>query len=204
MATALSYFGTAVFAASGALRAGERRLDLFGVLVIAAITAIGGGTVRDLLLGAGAVGWVDAPAPLLVALGAGLVTFVVVPHRLGDGRAFLVADAIGLATFAVLGANVAHDAGASTVATIVLASITAVAGGVIRDVLCGSVPLVLREDIYASAALAGGAAYLALLELGVGTDGALLGGGGLALAARLLAIRYGLRLPTMAAARGTT
>jgi uncharacterized membrane protein YeiH len=196
MLRALEDFGTVVFAVSGALRAREHRLDPFGVLVIAAVTALGGGTVRDLLLGAGAVSWVHHATPLLLAFGGGLVTLFAPVAWIRGGRLLLVADAVGLATFAVVGARIAHAAGATPLAVIVIGTASAVAGGMLRDVLCDSVPLVLREDIYATAALAGAAAYLGLANVGVSTTPALLAGGGLALVGRLAAIRFGLHLPT--------
>jgi uncharacterized membrane protein YeiH len=195
MLTELEDFGTVVFAVSGALRAREHRLDPFGVIVIAAVTALGGGTIRDLLLGGGAVSWVHHPIPLLLAFGGGLVT-VFTPMSWARGeRLLLVADAVGLATFAVVGARIAHSAGATPLAVVVIGTVTAIAGGMLRDVLCGSVPLVLREDIYATAALAGAALYLGLANLGVETTPALFAGGALALIARLAAIRFGLQLP---------
>jgi uncharacterized membrane protein YeiH len=195
MLTALEDFGTVVFAVSGALRAREHRLDPFGVLVIAAVTALGGGTIRDLLLGAGAVSWVHHPTPLLLAIGGGLVTLPTPIAWTRGGRLLLVADAVGLATFAVVGARIAHAAGATPLAVVVIGTVSAVAGGILRDVLCDSVPLVLREDIYATAALVGAAVYLALANLGVATTASLLVGGVLALVLRLAAIRFGLHLP---------
>lgn len=196
MLTALEDFGTVVFAISGALRARESRLDVFGMIVIAAVTALGGGTVRDLLLGGGAVSWVHHPAPLLLAFGGGLLT-VFTPFSWARGeRLLLIADAVGLATFAVVGARIAYSAGATPLAVVVIGTVTAVAGGMIRDILTGTVPLVLRgADIYATAAAAGATLYLVLAKLSVPSTASLLAGGALALIARLAAIRFGLQLP---------
>ena len=198
MLDVLSYFGTAIFAVSGALRAGEHKMDLFGVLVVAAVTAIGGGTLRDLLLDQ-PVAWVDEPGQLVAALGAGLATFLLARRRPlpTNTRLFLVADAIGLATFAAVGSQIADLAGASIVAVVVIATINAVAGGVIRDILCADVPLVLREQIYASAAVVGSFVYLGVVEVGATRSTALVVCGVLVLVLRLASLRAGVELPTM-------
>ncbi|GAA4886225.1 trimeric intracellular cation channel family protein [Ferrimonas pelagia] len=163
---AADLFGTVVFAISGALAAGRLRMDPFGVLVLAGVTAVGGGTVRDAILGATPVFWVtDTLYVWLIGLTATLVMLLVrCPRRL-SGKWFQVADAIGLAVFTVIGAQKALAFGASPIIAVMMGTMTGVMGGMIRDVLCREVPLVLRTEIYATACIAGGILYTGALAL---------------------------------------
>lgn len=168
----LGMFGVAVFAVSGALTAGRKSLDLFGVIVIAVITAIGGGTIRDVLLDKRPIFWIADPTYLLVAVGAASLTIVYTWVHRPPRSSLLVADAFGLALFTIVGAQMAAAAGVQSLIVVLMGTITGVAGGILRDVLCAEVPLILRREIYATAAIAGAALYVALEEIGVG--GALL------------------------------
>lgn len=159
--------GTGVFAFSGALLAGEKRMDLFGIASVAAVTALGGGTLRDLLLGRRAF-WIDDPNYLIVSLIVALVAFFVLRLRLARGDyLLLLADALGLGLFTVVGVEKAMNAGAPGVAVVLLGTLTAIGGSVARDVLCGNVPLILLKEIYAMAAVAGACLYLLLYHLSV-------------------------------------
>lgn len=192
---ALDLAGVAVFAASGAIVAGRKRMDVFGVLVLATATALGGGTLRDLVLDVTPVSWVAQPVYLATAAAAAVVTMAT--RRIWSllARPYVVADAIGLACFCVLGAERAASAGAGETVTVVMGVVTAVAGGMIRDVLAGEVPLVLRRELHATAALAGALTYRLAHGLGVPSPlGAVLGMG-VALGLRLAALRFGLSLP---------
>jgi uncharacterized membrane protein YeiH len=191
----LDLLGVAVFAISGALAAGRKGLDLFGVLVIAAITAIGGGTLRDLLLDRHPIFWIDDPTYLVVILGAAGFTLAYVRLREPPGRALLVADALGLGLFAVAGAQIAEGVGLGTLIIVLMGTMTGVAGGVLRDVLTAQVPLILRRDIYATAAIAGILVYLLLSALGLPPGVAAVLGMLSVVTLRLLAIMKGLRLP---------
>jgi uncharacterized membrane protein YeiH len=162
---ALDLFGTAVFATSGALAAGRRQMDLFGVLVVAGVTAVGGGTVRDLLLDRHPVFWIDDLTYLIVVVAAAGVTFLYTVWFRPPGTVLLVADAFGLAVFTVVGAQVATHAGAPAAVVVLMGMVTGTVGGIIRDLLCGDVPLILRREIYATAALGGGIAYVVLRGL---------------------------------------
>jgi uncharacterized membrane protein YeiH len=187
-----------VFAASGALLAGRKRLDLFGVVVIALVTAVGGGTLRDLLLGATPVFWVRDPTYVAVAI-LGVVAVLVGTRRLGPRRGpLLVADACGLALFSVLGAREALHIDASPMIALVMGVITGVAGGLMRDVLCGEIPLILRREVYATAALAAAGVFVGLEALGVGSDVPIWCGIAAGLGLRLAAIRWGFSLPIFA------
>jgi uncharacterized membrane protein YeiH len=154
--------GVAVFAVSGALAAVRKRLDLLGVVVIAMVTAIGGGTTRDLLLDR-AVFWTTQPRYLYVILGSGLVTVFWTRRFRPPDRALATADALGLALFAISGAQIAERIGLSGIVCVIMGTITGVAGGMIRDVLTAEVPMVIRRGhIYATAAIVGIVAYLVL------------------------------------------
>jgi len=186
--------GVFAFAVSGALTASRRGMDLFGVPVVAAVTAIGGGTVRDVLLDR-PVFWLTDTAYLYVIAAAVLCTLVYARFRRPPQGALLVADAFGLAVFAVLGVRAGLEADVPQLVAVLMGAITGVVGGAVRDVLCGETPMILRQDIYATAAIAGAATYAAL--------SAWLGQGAVTLTAsiavtlllRLSAVRFDLNLP---------
>ncbi|MCO4799039.1 MAG: trimeric intracellular cation channel family protein [Colwelliaceae bacterium] len=191
----LDLFGVIVFALSGALMAGRYKLDPFGVVVLAAVTAIGGGTIRDVILGT-TVFWVANPVYIFVILFTAILTIILIrrPKRIPK-RFLLIADAFGLALFAVLGTQKALDLGVSTSVAVVMGIITGCAGGMIRDVLCNVIPMILRQEIYALAAMLGGCLFIIFNSLGlsenVSTVCAIIG----ALKLRLAAIYWQVSLP---------
>jgi len=188
--------GVGVFAVSGALAAGRRRLDLIGVVVAAAVTAVGGGTIRDLLLDRHPIFWLTDSRYLLVIIGATIATILYVRWKRVPGVALDVADALGLALFTVTGAQVAERAGMPVITCVLLGTITGAAGGVIRDVLLAQVPHILqRGSLYATAAIAGASAYLALAALGVSSAVASLAGMACVAVLRLAAIVWRVQLP---------
>lgn len=189
--------GVAVFAVSGALAAGRKGLDVFGVLVFAAITAVGGGTLRDVLLDRHPIFWMMDPSYLVVTCAAALLTVAYLQRRPAPGRTLLVADALGLALFAISGARIAEGTGHSPLIVVLLGTMTGVAGGALRDVLSAQVPLILQRDIYATAAVAGIAVYLLLQWLGVPQPAACVVGIVSVAALRLLAIVRGIGLPVV-------
>jgi uncharacterized membrane protein YeiH len=192
----LDLLGIGVFAVSGALAAGRKRLDLLGVFVLASVTAIGGGTIRDLLLARHPLVWLTDATYLGVIVVAVAVTFAYVRWRRPPLASLLVADALGLALFSVAGAQIAESAGLPAVAVVVLGTVTGVGGGVIRDVLSAEIPFVLRRgNLYASTVIVGIAAYLALESVGVPRQTASLTGMALIAAVRFAAIRWELALP---------
>ena len=187
--------GVAVVAASGALAAGRKRLDLFGVCVIAVVTAIGGGTLRDVLL-ARRVFWVGDSLYLPVMLAATLVTLGYTRFWSAPLRFLLGADAAGLALFSITGAQSAQAAGAPWLVVVLMGTLTGVAGGMVRDILCNEIPLVLQGGyFYATASVGGIAVYLALEALGVPHQLAAAAGMLSVLALRLVSILFGLKLP---------
>jgi len=192
----LDLCGVAVFAISGALAAGHKKLDMLGVIVIAALTAIGGGTLRDVLLARHPIFWIADTTYLVVIIAAALFTWAYVHLRPPPRNALLVADALGLSLFSLAGAQIAEGANLPALIVVVMGTMTGVAGGVLRDVLTAEIPLILRRDIYATAAITGIALYLVLESFGVGRDWAFGLGMVAVVVLRLLAVLWGLKLPT--------
>lgn len=191
----LDLLGVAVFAVSGALAAGRKHLDLLGVMVIAMVTATGGGTLRDVLLDR-PVFWIHAPVYLPIILGSALLTVVYAKFFKPPHRALLVADAFGLALFSIGGAQIAEQANLTGLLVIVMGTITGSAGGVLRDVLLVDIPVILRRGrIYATAAIVGIIIYLVSQRLGLGQEWAALVGMAMVAVLRLAAIIWGLMLP---------
>jgi uncharacterized membrane protein YeiH len=188
--------GVGVFAVSGALAAGRRRLDLIGVVVAAAVTAVGGGTIRDVLLDRHPIFWLTDARYLLVIIVASIATMLYVRWARVPGITLDVADALGLALFTVTGAQVAERAGMPAVTCVLLGTMTGAAGGVIRDVLLAQVPHILqRGSLYATAAIVGATFYLVLINLGTSPGVASLAGMVCVAALRLAAIFWRLELP---------
>ena len=188
----------AVSAITGVLEAGRKRIDLFGVVLVALTSALGGGTIRDLLL-ARPVFWVADQTYLVAAIAAGVATFVLVRLVRLPANLFLLPDALGLALFTVIGTQAALGYGAPWFVATFLGLVTGVAGGVLRDILCNEVPLVFAGELYATASWAGAAVFIALLHAGVSG----LIASTLAMAAiflmRVAAIHWHLTLPAFAA-----
>jgi len=200
----LDLFGVAVFAVTGALAAGRKRMDIFGVIVVSVVTALGGGTLRDLVLARGPILWVSDPVYVLVASGAGLLTFAFGRIAQSSQGALLVLDAFGLAVFTVIGCQKAVEGHvASAVIVVIMGVMTGVAGGIVRDILCGEIPLVLRKEIYATASLLGGLVFVGLWRIGIGGAESVMIAGAVVLAVRLSAIRWRLSLPVFTAGNAT-
>lgn len=192
----IDLIGVAVFAVSGALAAGRKRLDLLGVVVVATVTAIGGGTTRDLLLDRHPVFWVADPSYLVVITVAALLTVVYVRWRPPPDEALAVADAFGLAFFVISGAGIAQQLELPAIIVVIMGVLTGVAGGVIRDVLTTEIPMILkRGELYATAAIAGAAVFLAMTAIAAPPPIPSLVGMAVIVALRLAAIVWGLRLP---------
>jgi uncharacterized membrane protein YeiH len=189
-------FGVAVFAVTGALMAGRKSMDLFGVSVIGLVTALGGGTLRDVILGHFPVSWIADQTSILIAISAALATVLWVRmtqpiHEFG----LLLADAFGLAVFTVSGAEVAlqHDVPVST--AVIMGVMTGVAGGVMRDVLCNQIPLIFRQEIYASACILGALVLTGLLQLGCTTEVASVVAMAVVFCTRMAALHWQWTLP---------
>lgn len=164
----LDYLAIAVFAATGALSASRKQLDLIGFIFLAAVTGIGGGTFRDLVLGQLPVFWVRNPNYLLVCFASAIVVYFTAHRFESRYRLLLWLDAIGLSAYAALGASKGLTATGSPEVAIVTGMMTAAFGGVLRDILAGEPSVLLRPEIYISAAMAGAAVYTAADMLGFG------------------------------------
>ncbi|EGQ8540453.1 TRIC cation channel family protein [Vibrio parahaemolyticus] len=195
----IDLFGTAIFAVSGVLLAGRLKMDPFGVIVLGSVTAIGGGTIRDMALGATPVFWITDTTYLWVIFITCLFTMVLVrrPKRLA-WWVLPVCDAIGLAVFVGIGVEKALAYNASGMVAVIMGVITGCGGGIIRDVLAREVPMVLRSEVYATACIIGGIFHTMAVSMGYDHSTALLAGVISTLVIRLGAIRWHLSLPTFA------
>lgn len=198
----IDHAAIAVFAVSGALVASRKRMDVVGFILIAIVTGFGGGTLRDLLLGRTPVFWLRAPELVAVAALAAVLVFFTAHRVQNRFRALLWADAVGLAIYAVLGAEIALLAGAHGWAAILLGVVTATFGGIARDVICNEIPLILRREIYVTAAAAGAAMYVLLRLEGVWREPAFIAGALTCFAIRAAAIQFGWSLPGYRARAG--
>lgn len=192
---ALEMVGTAAFAVSGALAAARKGMDIFGFFVLALLPAVGGGTLRDVILDRHPVFWIDDLSYVLVALAAAVLVFVT-SYQPGSRRRVLIwMDAMGLALFATLGTEISLSFDTGPVVAVMLGVTTAVTGGMIRDVICNEIPLILTREIYATAAFLAGVVYVMLDAFSLGQSIAV----GLAVAAgfsiRALAILFNWSLP---------
>ncbi len=191
----LDWVGTIVFAISGAVVGVRKSFDLFGVLFLAFVVAVAGGMMRDVLIGATPPAAMREIHYFVLAMLAGLATFVWYPRIARLRRAIALLDAVGLALFAVVGARKAIDYGIHPVMAALMGMLTGIGGGMVRDVLSGEVPFVLKGDLYALAALAAGAVVAGGYRLGAPPVYAVLLGAALCVFLRLMAIYRGWRMP---------
>lgn len=191
----LDLMGTIIFAISGSLMAKQHDFDIFGALVVAFVTALGGGTLRDLLMGITPVGWMLDPKYLVaVVIGVALAAFFTA-YLLKLRKTMFLFDTIGIGIFTLIGIQKALGLGLSPAIALMMGVVSAVFGGVIRDILCNEVPLIFRKEIYATACLAGGAIYLAAIYLGVNNNVAMVSSMCLIIAVRLVSVVKHVALP---------
>lgn len=191
----LDLIGTAAFAASGAWVGVRKHMDLFGVLVLGVVTAVGGGTLRDLLLGDIPPFSLKDETYIYIAVVVSLIVFANRKKFNVFEKPLLYFDAIGLGTFVVIGTTKALDFQLGLLGAVLMGAMTGTAGGVIRDLLANQVPLILRREIYASACIAGGFMLVIFEHIGAGRPVAALLAAGTVIVIRLLAIRYDWGLP---------
>ena len=191
---ALDWLGVIAFAVTGALAASRKEMDVIGFIVLGTVTGIGGGTLRDLLLGL-PVFWIREPAYLVACALVSVLVFFAAHIPRSRYRFLLWLDAIGLALFAVTGAEKAAQAGADPIVAVAMGVLTATVGGIVRDVLGGGTPVILTREIYASAALAGAVVYVTSTAIGATREPALGAGFAVGLLVRAAALRYGWSLP---------
>lgn len=192
----LDLLGTIAFAISGALAAMNRRLDLFGIFIIAFVTAIGGGTIRDILIGNVPVTWMKN---IIYIYLIGVVTiFSIIFRRNLDHlkKSLFLFDTIGLGVFTITGVEIGVQANLNPIISITLGAMTGTFGGVIRDILCNEIPVIFRKEIYATACLIGGLAFVVLYEFGVNTDVIYVVTTLTVILIRLVVVRYKISLPS--------
>jgi uncharacterized membrane protein YeiH len=193
----LGIAAAAVCGATGVLESGRKQIDLFGAITAGIAAALGGGTVRDLLLRR-QVFWIADQTYLIATIIAAVITFFIARRRRLPGRLFLLPDAIGLALFTVMGTQIGLQSGASWLVASLMGVITAVFGGLLRDVLVNEVPLVLiTGELYATAAWLGAIALIVMQELGMGHVGSSFLAMGVVIIIRLAAIRWRITLPSL-------
>lgn len=195
----LDLIGVAVFAVSGVLVAAHSGMDLLGGVALAALTAIGGGTLRDVLLNRHPIFWIRDARYLIVILAASALTMIYIAFLPPPGDSLMIADALGLALFTISGAQVAEATKHPALIVILMGAMTGTAGGMLRDVMTAHVPMIFRQDLYATAAIAGIVVYLLLQKLSVPRSFAIIAGVLVILGMRLLAVVWGAHLPRLQA-----
>lgn len=191
----LDWFGLCVFAVSGALVASRKEMDIVGFAMLASVTGIGGGTIRDVLLGIEPVFWVRHPGYLVTCLAVAVVTFFLAHIPQSRERILLWFDAVGISLFCVTGAETALASGSGPTIAIAMGVATATFGGIIRDILGGESPIILKQEIYITAALLGSTVFVSLSALGLSQDVSAVVGFFAAFLLRAAALNWNLSLP---------
>lgn len=190
------YLGIFVFAISGLLTASEKRLDYFGGMVIAFFTALGGGTIRDLLLNTD-VRWMESTSLIFTALSGAVIGILFNKQLIHLKRTFFIFDTIGLGLFTILGIQKGLEFQQIPVTSLFLGLISATFGGVIRDVLCNEIPLIFRKEIYATAGIVGGLCYLGFYLVGWDNEFTLILGVFIIILIRFLSVIFGWKMPLL-------
>ncbi|WEK51068.1 MAG: trimeric intracellular cation channel family protein [Candidatus Kaistia colombiensis] len=191
----LNLIGVFVFALTGALAASRKQLDIVGFAFLASITGVGGGTLRDVILGATPVFWITQPAPLVLCVATAAVVYFLAPFVEYRYRLLLWADAVGISGYCVMGASRALDAGASPFSAVVMGVVTATFGGIIRDIVAGEPSVILRKEIYVTATVAGATLFVLAILFGAPFWPAALLGAISAFIVRAGALAFGWTLP---------
>ena len=193
----IDILGTIAFAISGVLVALNKRMDAFGILIIAFVTAVGGGTLRDILIGETPVGWMKDMTFIYVII---LSTIFAVAFRSKIDylrKSLLLFDTIGIGLYTVVGVEKGISAGLHPIICVFLGTMSACFGGVIRDILCNEIPVIFRKEVYATACILGGATYFLVIKLPLASDFVFVIAGVVVIAIRLIAVKFKVSLPNL-------
>jgi len=193
----IDVLGTIAFAISGVLVAMDKKLDVFGVLIIAFVTAVGGGTLRDLLIGIRPVGWLNAPIHLLIILITVLLAIIFVKQLKYVRKSLFLFDTIGIGLYTMVGIEKGLAAELYPVMCIALGTITACFGGVVRDILCNEIPVIFRKEIYATVCILGGLVYFILIQFPIPNTFSYSMAIVTIIVMRVLAVRFKISLPNI-------
>lgn len=193
----IDILGTVAFAISGVLVAMEKRLDLFGVLIIAFVTAIGGGTLRDLLIGNTPVGWMQDLTYVITIFISVVVAIIFVNKLKYLRKSLFLFDTIGIGLYTMVGVEKGLEAELLPIMCIFLGTMTACFGGVIRDILCNEIPVIFRKEIYATACILGGGSYFLFTLFPIQDGYAYVGAILVVIVLRLIAVKFDVRLPNI-------
>lgn len=191
----IDILGTFAFAISGALVASDQKLDLFGVLIIAFVTAVGGGMLRDILINAHPINWIADLNYLYTIFIAVVATFLFKSKILPLSKTLFLFDTIGLSVFTILGLKKGLTFNLHPLIALIMGMTSAVFGGVLRDVLTNKIPLIFEKEVYASACVIGGVCYLILRKIGVDTNINFIISASAIISVRLIAVKFSLELP---------
>lgn len=194
--TIIDYIGTFAFAISGIRLAAAKNFDLFGAYVVGFVTAVGGGTLRDLMLDATPF-WMEQPSYVIITALALIFVLVFRKHVVRLDNTFFIFDAIGIGLFTVVGVERSLDAGYPVWVNIIMGAITGAAGGMFRDIFINEVPLIFRKDIYALACVGGGVAYYLCLWSGCSHIFTQIAAAISVILIRILSVRFGISLPSL-------
>lgn len=193
----IDILATTAFAISGASVAMNKKLDVFGVLIIAFVTSVGGGTVRDVLIGQTPVAWMTNMMYVYVIVGATIFT-IIFQNKINYLRMSLfLFDTIGIGLYTVVGVEKGLMIGLHPIICVALGTMTACFGGVIRDILCNEIPVIFRKEIYATACIAGGVVYFALRQLPIDNNLIFVIAGAVVIIIRLIAVKFKISLPSI-------
>ncbi len=199
---AIDILGTIAFAISGVLVAMEKKLDLFGVLIIAFVTAVGGGTLRDMLIGNTPVVWMRESVYIFTILGTVIFAILFVNQLKYLRKTLFLFDTIGIGLFTMVGIEKGLSAELVPIMCIILGTITASFGGVIRDILCNEIPVIFHKEIYATACILGGVSYFLLIQLPIDGAYAYIAAILIIILVRLLAVKFHIALPSIYRSQG--
>ena len=193
----LDILGTLAFAISGALVASDQKFDLFGVIIIAFVTAVGGGTLRDIMVGVQPVSWMRDITYVYVIVGSTVFAVIFRNQLKHLRRSLFLFDTIGIGLYTVVGIEKGLNAGLDPIICIALGTISACFGGVIRDILCNEIPVIFRKEIYATACILGGLTYFLFRKLPIEYDFVFIIAGSVVIVTRLIAVKFKIALPNI-------